>query len=367
MSYCESSPCLWLFLSISSCTAGGEFNSLTPINSFFYNLLIIGGKIGVNIYILISGYFLVGKRFSFKRVFNIIITTSFYCVVIYLFNCVFTNSFDFALFIEWIFEPFIGKCLWFVPVYLFMIFFSPISNFIIKRINQKTHLLICIVTFILISVLPFILNFILGNYWNSEYLLFLFLYFVAGYIKLYGKKVKKIYIFIALLLTYAFALYQRIGLNDISNVYMTNTVTNILSAVLIFLLFKDLNFKSRSVNFVGGLTFGIYLIHEDFYVRNWLWKDVVYNATLSNSNIFPIYCIAITLVVFLTCGIIEYIRQIIFEKPFYKLVGKIRPKLTFIDKLINYFNFVYYNVILEKLNKFKLKRRLKLIFLNKFD
>ncbi|MEF2761471.1 MAG: acyltransferase family protein [Ligilactobacillus salivarius] len=42
------------------------------------------GKVGVAIFVLIGAYFLVEKSFSFKRVMNLVILTSFYSIIIYI-------------------------------------------------------------------------------------------------------------------------------------------------------------------------------------------------------------------------------------------------------------------------------------------
>lgn len=51
-----------------------------------------------------------------------------------------------------------------------------------------------------------------------------------------------------------------------------SSFSNFVGAVGLLLIFKDFKFKSRIVNGVAATTFGIFLIHENPYVRGWIYK-----------------------------------------------------------------------------------------------
>ena len=63
----------------------GAFNydsTSISISYFWYSLIIMGGKIGVNIFILISAYFLIlSSGINFKKIFKIIGQVLFYSIL----------------------------------------------------------------------------------------------------------------------------------------------------------------------------------------------------------------------------------------------------------------------------------------------
>ena len=102
-----------------------------------------------------------------------------------------------------------------------------------------------------------------------------------------------------------------------------------------------MNFSSKIINYIGGTTFGIYLLHENIYICNNLfgWLNM---GKYSNYGIKLIGIIIILgIIIFITCMIIEIIRSLIF-KFFYKrkFALKLRNKIIdFIKSLgldINY-------------------------------
>lgn len=62
------------------------YSKLSVLNSnqTLAKILLPSGKIGVNIFYFITGYFMVEKNFKISRVLNLVIQTSFYSIVFYL-------------------------------------------------------------------------------------------------------------------------------------------------------------------------------------------------------------------------------------------------------------------------------------------
>ena len=50
-------------------------------NKFIGEFIYIGGKVGVVIFILISGYFLIDKKYKFKNLFKVILEVFFYSIL----------------------------------------------------------------------------------------------------------------------------------------------------------------------------------------------------------------------------------------------------------------------------------------------
>lgn len=87
----------------------------------------------------------------------------------------------------------------------------------------------------------------------------------------------------------------------------------IIQTVLYFLFFSTLNIKSKFINNVASCTLGIYLIHDNPHVIEYIFKLFKINVLTSyNSSIFiKLFIVAVAL--FIICYIIEFIRQKVFK------------------------------------------------------
>ena len=89
----------------------------------------------------------------------------------------------------------------------------------------------------------------------------------------------------------------------------------IQSISIIFALLK-INYNKylgKIISFIGTQTFGVYLIHNNKFIR----KDILYNLFVNeknNINLFSVYRIFMTksLLIFIICIIIDYLRYFLF-------------------------------------------------------
>jgi len=102
----------------------------------------------------------------------------------------------------------------------------------------------------------------------------------------------------------------------------------ITCAVMWVLYFKDVNIQSTAINIIASATFGVYLIHENTYVRPFLWEKILKNSLFYNKPtliLHALYSIAITYII---CTIIELLRKYIVERNLLPLVYKAYDKLV---------------------------------------
>lgn len=94
----------------------------------------------------------------------------------------------------------------------------------------------------------------------------------------------------------------------------------VIQSISLFLLFGTYNFKNKIINKISSLTFGVYLIHESYYMRinlyKWIGIDkghMLYGKTLILKAFIWI------IIIFVLCSIIEWIRQLLF-----KMISKLK-------------------------------------------
>ena len=62
---------------------GGDYTGAHPFNVLWAQWLAYGGKLGVDIFVMISGYFLAAKCAHLKSLLMLVLTTAFYGGIIY--------------------------------------------------------------------------------------------------------------------------------------------------------------------------------------------------------------------------------------------------------------------------------------------
>lgn len=296
-------------------------------------LLIFGGwgKIGINCFVLITGYFMCTSSITVRKFVKILFEYMFYSITI--------SS------IFWItgYEPFsiltlikvlipirmIGTD--FVNAFIVFFLFIPFLNILIRHIDEKQHVLLllwCSFTYIFMGSVPIVLS-VTMNYvsWFSV------LYIIASYIRLYPKKIytnKRLWLYtlsgFILIDSISIIVCTQLGVlmnKNISYVFVTdsNVFLAVATGVSAFMLFRNIELKNNKIiNKIAASTFGVLLIHANSdTMRQWLWKDVFDNVGHYNSSLIPLYAIGSVLIIYITCSIIDFLRIRFIEKPFFAL------------------------------------------------
>lgn len=283
-------------------------------NSPFFNVAVLrffelGGKLAVNAFVLISGYFLVKSKFKPEKLFSLIAQIFLYSTVIYL---VFVSAGIIQFNLKemlYAFFPCSTNAYWFMTCYVLMYALSPFLNVMLKHISQKQHIALIFVLFLLCTILPvaFKIRLLSATAW------FIALYITAAYVALYPKFFEIKWIFIlAFFVFYLLIVLLRI----FANVYLTDMDHPVcyLCSIALFVVFKNIKIKhSPVINVISSATLGVYLIHDNNYVRPFLWREVLKIGEVFKTNDFWWKAILFVLVVYITCTVIEWTRQFLFK------------------------------------------------------
>lgn len=313
----------------------GDFNtSVNTLNTVWLELIGTGGKIGVNLFVLISGYFLVTtKSIKISKVLIFWLQIFFYSVVIYAVFCITgSNHFNLKNLIENLFPLTYSKW-WFATSYFVLLIFSPYINIILRSFSKKQYL--CFIS-LLVGIFCVILSLSQQIYLCDDIIWFVVLYCVAGYIRLYEKDIRSISKIIKLLIIIStLLLFIVVFLSDSKKAFTIKSfsITTILYdmvsipifmiSIVIFMAFLKIKIpNNRFINIVSSATFGVYLIHDSDYIRPFIWETVFKNNTFADSNIMIPYSVFVILMVFVCCTIIELLRKYLIEKNYMPLVNK---------------------------------------------
>ncbi|MBO5321484.1 MAG: acyltransferase [Clostridia bacterium] len=310
---------------------------VTPNSINQYILVLLEGLFicAVNVFVLISGYFSVStqKRKAVKAL-ELVIQVICMNIACYLLTALFSGSFTIAGLLNSA-VPNNYYAILYITVYLV----SPYINIVINRLTDKQLTIFTVLLFVLFSVWPTILDILQGygliygglyttNSSGSQYgysfINFALMYIIGAFLR------KKSYNFNFYALLTAFVVCLGILFvwqfkqPQVARAYSNPLV--IALAVIIFLLFKKINFKSKFINSLSKATFTCFLIHGIF-----LGKIGIANFV----NASPILLVAHMLVSAVGIFLVSWVVWVIYDfvtRPVFKFIGS---KLTCLDNVLS--------------------------------
>lgn len=287
----------------------------------------------VNVYVLISGYFLVDREFKLGKLVKLWCQVFFYSVLIAAVCLVtgvaspemYLNFFNLQFFAF----PIINGHYWFATAYLLLYLFLPILNPAIRALKKKQlmwFILFLLVPFSLAkSFLPVPLDI---DHKGVSFVWFICLYLIAAYVKLYGipffeKKGRGLFVYLSsvagILLCFLayFSLVRQTGKYEYSLAipYHYNFIFVLTGALGLFYCFKNWkpkeNILIRFLVRIAPYTFGVYLLHEHLMLR-YLWPDLC-QISQPYGAMRIVHMILTVLMVFFAGILVDFVRMLLFN------------------------------------------------------
>lgn len=315
-------------------TAGGEGGSSRVFGMLAESFCIVA----VNVYVLISGYFLVEAGFRARRILALVCQVLFYSVMIPLIMMgagLAARGGEGGIYkLQQYLFPLQSEHYWFAASYIYLYLFTPVLNAAAKAMSKKQmQITIGGLLFLfcgLKSVVP--MRFVMDRF-GYDFGWFLCVYLLAAYIRLHGcplirdaKRAWGLYVGCCLLIfamgtglymvnakTGQFAYYMEVP-------YHYNFIFCLLGAVGLFMAFRYVKIPkgrvSELVCKLSPLTFGVYLFHEHIDIRNeWVgWiEEFIGPAAQSGVLGFVLRLLVSVLVVYAAGSFVDAIRLNIFQ------------------------------------------------------
>ena len=319
------------------------FITSIPFNSQFVSYLMVGGALGNIMFVLITGYFYIYSKITVRKVFRLWFQVFFYSAVIGVLCMLFgIRSFSWDFLMK-ILTPTLSNQYWFFTVYIVLILFSPYINSLLLSLNQKQWRYLLLTSGIVFSVFPTVVNPLIFPKSIYEPLftsanapgnlgIFLFLYILGAYIRVYDVsgtvriKIKPV-VFVILLLVICLlsvVVLKKQLFKDVRYFMWPMYKSPILLlSVFVFLTFKGIKMREiKWINWIAGSVFGVYLIHMNQSVFQWMWFDLLKIKSYYNSQWLPLHAFICMIVIFIACIIIDKIRIYLIEKPVERLLFK---------------------------------------------
>ena len=274
---------------------------------FMLDIVMCFCIVHVNSLVMLTGYFQCNKKNgNFKKIWKVIGTSWFYKVaILVLFSVLGIFTANSVRVIQELLPLDFNNDYWFINDYIVLFLMSPFLNRIVNYCTQGELKKFVIILFTTLSVLPAVTNQLMIQ--NSGYgvIHFILIYFIGAYLRKYPIRLsyhfknltnKKYQIFLVgsfiglgllniiffnfggVLDNYNLPLMKHVGVLLISNFLSYSAPIPIIMCIFYFLFFETLTIKDKWINRAAQTTFGIYLIHDHSYTRNYI-KDTVLNTS----------------------------------------------------------------------------------------
>ena len=307
----------------------------TSIHSIILLLVGAWGKIGINSFVLITGYFMCKSKITLKKFLKIVCEWLFYR---YAIGCAFWisgySTFSFKNLAK-LLIPIQNISDGFTSAFVMFFLFIPFLNILVKNMNERQHIKLLLLlgfVYVFLATVPFL--HVTFNYVSW----FMVLYLISSYIRLYPRATfdnTKIWGTLLVFFTFICAL-SVIACDFLFKgsfyrfVADSNQLLAVIEAVCAFMFFKNLKIKnSKIINIIASATFGVLCIHaasDD--MRSWLWGSTLNVVGVHSTGKGYIHMILSILGVYSICTIIDIVRIYILEKPLFKQLYKMIPKIN---------------------------------------
>lgn len=312
----------------------------------------------VNVYVLISAYFLADKEYQPMRAVKIWRQVLFYslaiAVVFYvpatitvyrIQGSVPLSTFSPYELLHYIF-PIVTEHYWFATSYILMVLFAPLLNEGLKKLPWKQYRMGIAFLLLLLSVSKSVLPVTLEtDRMGYDAIWFLCLYLIGAYIRYQkdgtdwkdgtdrkdgmdqkdgtdretfrlrhpfaGYLLCSAAIFASLVIVHAF--YEKTGSlpGYINRQYQYNSIFCLAAAICLFLAFRRIRIPegaAEAVCRIAGASFGVYLIHEHYCMR-YQWNRWLRTERFADTPLFLLHWAVSVVAVYAVCMCIELCRQ----------------------------------------------------------
>ena len=311
-----------------------NFNEVT-LPHLWYDFILMGGKVGVDIFVLISGYFLIEnteKLFQPKKLLKFWGQVVFYSIMTYLLSVMLRlNAFEIEQLIK-VCLPITYPGWWFASTYFMLYLIHPFLNKLLHGLSKTEYQYLILMMVLCWSIIPTATT---QLFESNSLLWFVTLYGIAGYVNLYGGNQKlqsKHYFslyFMVLIITYTVSttfLFLGTKKEEWSthaiDFFEIERLPILLMAITLFMGFVTLKMNYHKwINMIASATFGVYLIHDSSYIRYYLWTNIFKINQYQDSTFLILYSILVVFILYVSCTMIDLIRKKLVEKPYMLFVN----------------------------------------------
>lgn len=301
---------------------------------FFYHVLESICICGVNLFILITGYFSVPQdTIKIRKIVNLLMDVAFWGTVGFLIAYIIGwGDLDIRRYIKIILPYFWGNR-WFVSAYIILLLLIPFINRCLWNIGRKEHRVLIIIFTLLFCFWPsFMPSPFLDDY-GYGFVHFTYMYLIASYMRIHITQFPRKITCLALFLFMSVVVCLITYFHLLGTGWAYNNLFVVLEAVALFLLFLQLELDSKFINILASCAFGVFLIHTDGFFSKLVYGSVFKAPDMVSDNIlyFVVDVLACIPFFYLFGFALEYMKQNVFKCT----VDRLLSKISILNKIIS--------------------------------
>lgn len=216
---------------------------------------------------------------------------------------------------------------WYIIAYLLFYLLVPYINPLLRQLSKKEYTRLLVILLFCWSVVPTFTR--LDTAWEFSNVDFFFvMYAIGGYYRLhiFGKKTYHngwnalvgIGCFVAAISSVLVINHVGVTLQNSSILAHGQyfiplySILGVVWAVAWFAFFANIRFYSKMVSYIAGSVFGIYMIHENDFLRPVLWTIWSPNAEYVNDPY--LHFLGKVVLVFFGCLLVDIVRRLLFGR-----------------------------------------------------
>ena len=301
-------------------------------NDVFLWLFGMWGKIGINCFVIITGYFMCSSCFTWKKFIKLVCEIEFYKILIYLGFMLSGRESITGTRLFQLLSPVTDLTTEFISGYLVMFLLVPFMNVLIQSMSKFQHLSLIALSLLFFTIWDQFPSVVIPMGYP---IWFCVIYIIGAYFRKYpiqnnlvrfllDSNVGALIMLLAAMGSVIIMLYMRkIGITSWwphKWIVDSNAPLAVLTSIALFNYFRKLNIKpNKLINTISASTFGVFLIHTSSdAMRTFLWGDVCKCTEWYYSPWLPLYAIIVVCGVYITCTFIDQLRIRCIEKPFFE-------------------------------------------------
>lgn len=324
-----------IFIVIFHCTykTGWSIDAMPFGNRLVADSFMMLGEIGVNLFVLISGYFLIRGRFSWRKLILLLIEVMFYNYL----SVLAVNNFNLGSFFATIeihdVFPTVFGVYWFTTAYVLLYLLSPFLAKGFRALGRAEAKRLIVIMLVVWCVIPTVAA--LGHEGNdaeaflffNRFLWMVVLFCIGGYVSVHGVSLRLLGEGPGRCLLLAAAVFglivlfmlcvelnpgaaDAIGIHSARYFWPPNTVPLLCFSFLLFMVFARIKMPCiGAVNAIASTTLGIYLLH-DGALQNRIWNVIFDGSQFVDSPLMALVVLGEAAAVFAVGAAIDLVRKI---------------------------------------------------------
>lgn len=291
------------------------------VNKVFLQLTQFFGEVGNCIFFLITGYFSYNRdSVNKKGLLRLVIDTKFHSLWVWI-AVLLIGVYDFSIggLVKSLF-PIVLKQYWFVLPFIVVCAIAPWINQILKNSDSKTLKWY----FGSLVMIEMVLPLVGATTVSSNVGLFILVYSLGAILSKEKRllsyiKSKKYLLLICgygggiLFIAATDLIVAKFGINPAFSMILTDRFSFLpsIAAISLFVIFLNINFYNRIVNYIAQSVLSVYLISEHPYVHPWFWKAYFDNMEFYSTWYMIPTALLQCIIVMIGCMILDIIYRLL--------------------------------------------------------